>query len=157
MFGWLFGEKRKKPKWTVHLEGAAQTNVETAAAWTVYGGIKTMVRDGSFAKQFPEGCGRTSPFDEEYFARDAMAEFWGTQPLTKQASDAYLQWLVNVRNEGLIQEYVWQFLREQDWPQPSGLNLERWEKWLLANRFTENKALTLAFITREGASASRTS
>src|SRR5262249_7794860 len=82
-----------------------------------------LVRMGDYFVLYPEARGRTSPFDEECFARDAVAEHWATYPPPVQESDAYLHLLVRVRHAGLMREYVWQFLRGEGWPQPEGLDL----------------------------------
>src|SRR5262245_41826819 len=123
MFGWLFGRKPKKPKWVVSLHGSLQGNTRLMGAWVVYAGVKSMVRDGSYAENHPEARGKDTPFDEECFARDALAEFWGVQPPEVQSTDPYLQLLARVRDAGLVREYVWRYLREPQWMEPPGLDL----------------------------------
>jgi hypothetical protein len=89
MFGWLISRKPKKPKWTINLHGSLQRNAQLAAAWTVYAGVKSMVRDGSYAEDNPDARGKDTPFDEECFARDALAEFWGVQSPEVQSIDPH--------------------------------------------------------------------
>ena len=147
MWEWLFGlkpEKPKKPKWRIHLDGSLRGNQHSALAWTVYGGAKSQFRDGSAPEAPPAGQG--TPFDEEYFARDAVAEFWGLQPAEYQAHDLYFQLLARVRAAGLLREYVWRFLREPDWVEPPGLDLGRLEVWLASAGIPEHQPLTLAAI-----------
>jgi len=144
---WPFRQKPKKPKWTVHVHGEAQVNVQTAATWTVYAGTKALVRMGSYVELHPEAHGRTSPFDEECFARDAIGEHWATYPPVFQETDPYLHLLVRVRQAGLIREYVWQFLREDGWPQPDGLDLRTFQAWAAENGLSGHRPMTLASLT----------
>ena len=59
---WPFRRKAKKPKWTIHVHGGAQTNAQTAATWAVYAGTKALVRMGDYFELRPEHRGRTTPF-----------------------------------------------------------------------------------------------
>jgi hypothetical protein len=146
MFEWLFGRKAKKPKWTINLHGSLQRSAKLAAAWTVYAGVKSMVRDGSYADDNPEARGKDSPFDEECFARGALAEFWAVQPAEVQATDPYLSLLARVRTAGLIREYVWRYVREPGWRQPPGLDLGKLDTWMATEGAVAHEPLTLAFV-----------
>lgn len=146
MLGWLFGQKAKKPRWTISLHGSLQQNAQLAAAWTVYAGVKSMVRDGSYADNHPEARGKDSPFEEECFARDALAEFWGVQPAEVQATDPYLRLLAQVRGAGLLREYVWRFLREPSWTAPAGMDAGRIDAWLAGEGERGHQPVTLSFV-----------
>jgi hypothetical protein len=144
---WPFRKQPKKPKWTIRVHGDAQVNVQTAAAWTVYGGTKALVRMGDYFKLHPEARGHTSPFDEEVYARDALAEHWAVQTPAFQASDRYLYLLVRLREAGLMREYVWSYLRDSTWPEPEGLRLRAFEAWAAEHGLTDHEPRTLASIT----------
>lgn len=146
MFEWLFGRKVKKPKWTINLHGSLQHSAQLAAAWTVYAGVKLMVRDGGYTDNHPEARGKDSPFEEECFARDALAEFWSVQPAEVQAIDPYLWLLARVRGAGLIREYVWRFLREPSWSAPSGMDVGKIDAWLAAEGVSSHQPVTLSFV-----------
>ncbi|MGE0084087.1 MAG: hypothetical protein AB7S75_06665 [Desulfococcaceae bacterium] len=146
MFRWLFKRKRKKPEWTINLHPGAQTGVETAAAWTTYAGTKVLVRTGEYFEMHPERIGQPSSFDEECFARDALAEFWATYPDDLVITDDYLHSLVRIRNEGFIREYVWHFLREDTWTEPEGIDLESFHEWMAENGLASHKPVTYAFV-----------
>lgn len=128
MLGWLF-KKRKRAQWTINVHAEAQTNEQTAAAWAVYSGTKALVRMGQYFDLHPERRGQDSPFDEEWFARDALAELWATNSPTFQNSDPYLSLLVQLRDAELLREYVWTFLRDVGWSEPGGLRLTLFDKW----------------------------
>ncbi len=142
MLGWLFGRKPEKPKRTVIVHTSAQANKATALAWTLYGGAKAQWRDGAYPEARVDG----SPFVEECFARDVVAEWWGVQPAEFQAQDSYMQLLARVRSAGLLREYVWRFLREPGWAEPPGLDLGRLEAWLAAEGVADHRPLTLATV-----------
>lgn len=143
---WPFRRKNKSPKWTIRIAPEAQTRVEAAATWVVYGGVKALVRSGEYVELHPESQGKNSPFDEECFARDGMAEHWSVQDPELQAADEYLLLMVQLRDAGLIQEYVWRFLREQSWPEPPGLRIDDLEIWFQQKSIRHHKPKTLAFL-----------
>ena len=147
MLNWLFGRKAKKPKWAITLHGSLQQNVKLAAAWTVYAGVKWMIRDGSYTDDHPEARGKDSPFDEECFARDALAEFWGAQPAEVKATDPYLKLLASVRAAGLLREYVWRFLREPSWSAPPEVDPDKIDAWLATEGVSGHQPVTLSFLT----------
>lgn len=147
---WPFRRQTKKPKWIVQVHGAAQVNVQTAAAWAVYAGTKALVRMGDYFTLRPEARSRNSPFDEEVYARDALAEHWATQTPAFQQTDPYLHLLVRIREAALLREYVWQYLRDDAWPKPDGLDLRAFEAWAAVNGLTEHQPRTLASITSGG-------
>jgi hypothetical protein len=144
---WPFRRKPKKPKFTINLHPSVQHDPAIAAAWATFGGTKALVRMGEYVKVDPEAAGHDSPFDEECYARDAMAELWAVQPEQKRQADAYLQLLADVRTAGFIREYVWRFLREPEWPEPSGLRNDAFAAWATDNGLLEHRPLTLAFIS----------
>jgi len=144
---WPFRRQPRKPQLSINLDSSVQHNATVAAAWTTYAGTKALLRMGEYAKHNPEAQGHDSPFDEECYARDAMAEFWAVQPDEKRRLDAYLQLLANVRAAGFIREYVWRFLREPGWPQPSGLKNDSFDAWAAQNGLCEHRPPTLAFIS----------
>jgi hypothetical protein len=144
---WPFRSQPKKPQWTVHVHGAAQSNIQTAAAWTVYAGTKALVRMGKYIDLHPESLGRTSPFDEECFARDALAEHWAMQAPDFQRTDPYLHLLVQIRSAGLIREYVWRFLREDGWGEPNGIDVRAFDAWAAKHGLDAHQPVTLAWLT----------
>jgi hypothetical protein len=146
MLGWLFGRKPKKPKWTINLHGSLRHSAQLAAAWTVHAGVKSMVRDGSYADNDPEARGKDTPFDDECFAHNVLAEFWGVQTPEVQATDPYLKLRAGVRSAGLIREYVWRYLREPGWPERPGLELGKLDAWLASAGVGTHQPVTLAFV-----------
>jgi len=144
---WPFRRRPKQPKFSINLHESVARDVTVAAAWTTYGGVKALMRSGEYFTHFPEARGHDSPFDEECYARDAMAEFWAVQPDEKRRLDAYLQLLADVRAAGFIREYVWRFLRDPAWPQPAGLKSEAFDAWAAANGLSDHRPPTLAFVT----------
>ena len=102
---------------------------------------------GEYVKLHPEAAGHDSPFDEECYAHDAMAEFWAVQPEEKCRVDAYLRLLADVRAAGFIREYVWRFLREPSWPEPTGLRNDAFAAWAVENGLSEHRPPTLAFVS----------
>lgn len=145
---WPFRRRPKKPKFSINLNAdACRHDAAVAAAWTTYAGTKALIRMGEYVKLHPEAAGHDSPFDEECYARDAMAEFWAVQPEEKRLSDGYLQLLTHVRAAGFIREYVWRFLREPGWPEPADLRNEAFNAWALENGLAEHRPPTLAFVS----------
>jgi hypothetical protein len=143
---WPFRRRPAKPQgWTINLHSSVRSNATVAAAWTTYAGTKVLMRTGQYFTMYPQLQGRNTPFDEEYFARDAMAEFWAAQPPEKQRIDPYLLLLARIRAAGFLREYVWTFLREPAWPQPAGLEIQRFETWATQNRLADHKPPMLAF------------
>ena len=103
---------------------------------------------GEYVKHHPEAAGHDSPFDEECYARDAMAEFWAVQPEEKRRLDAYhLQLLADVRAAGFIREYVWWFLRESNCAEPAGLRTNAFAAWVAEKGLSEHRPPTLAFVS----------
>jgi len=147
---WPFRHKQEKPRWTIYLHDAVQSDVTVACAWTTYAGIKTFVRTGEYGEMHPEARGHDSPFDEECYARDGMAEFWAAQKELEQSADPYQHLLVRIRNAGFIREYVWRFLRHESWDGPSGLDLDGFDKWAMENKLAQHEPPTHAFIAPEG-------
>ena len=45
-------------------------------------------------------------------------------------------------------EYVWRFLRQDQWNEPAGLNLQGWDKWAFENGLEHHEASTWAFIAQ---------
>lgn len=146
MLGWLFGRRPGPPRWTIHLHGSVADRLAPVAAWTVYAGVKAMVRDGRYAALHPGARGRDTPFDEECFARNELAEFWAAQPPEVQAADSYLGLLTEVRAAGLVREYVWRYLRRPGWPEPASLDLGRLDAWMAAAGAAGHRPLTLASV-----------
>ena len=144
---WPFSRRPQKPRFAINLHSSLQHDARLAAAWTTYAGTKALLRTGEYAKLNPEAQGHDSPFDEECYARDAMAEFWAAQPEEIRRVDAYLQLLANVRAAGFIREYVWQFLRDRDWTQPPGLKNDTFSAWCAANGLPGHQAITLAILS----------
>jgi len=140
---WPFRRQPKKPQYTINLHESVQHNATIAAAWVTYAGSKALLRRGD-ADPPPDD---TSPFGEECYARDGMAEFWAAQSPEKRKIDEYLQLLADVRAAGFIREYVWRFLRDPSWPQPDGLKLDEFAAWWTARGLTDHRASTLAFVT----------
>lgn len=145
---WPFRRQPKKPQWTINLhESVMQHNSTVAGAWTVYAGTKALLRMGEHVELDPEAARHASPFDEEYYARDAMAEFWAVHPEETRRVDAYLQLLADVRAAGFIREYVWRFLREPGWPLPAGLRNAEFATWAAENGLSDHRPPTLAFVS----------
>ena len=144
---WPFRRQPKKPKLAINLHGSVQNNATVAAAWTTYAGTKALLRTGEYVKLHPEALGHDSPFDEECYAHDAMAEFWAVQPEEKRRVDAYLQSLANVRGTGFIPEYVWRFLREPSWREPAGLRNDAFSAWAAESGLAKHRPPTLAFVS----------
>jgi hypothetical protein len=144
---WPFRRQPKRPQLAINLHGSVQRNATVAAAWTTYAGTKVLLRMGEYVKLHPETAGHDSPFDEECYARDAMAEFWAVQPEEKRRLDPYLQLLADVRDAGFIREYVWQFLRGPSWSQPADLRPDAFRTWAAENGLSEHRAPTLAFVS----------
>jgi len=142
-----FRRQPKKWQFAVNLHDAVMQNVTIAAAWATYGGTKALVRTGEYARQYPEARGHESPFDEECYARDAMAEFWAVQPPEKRRLDSYLQLLADVRDAGFIREYVWRFLREPGWAEPAGLRNDAFTAWVASKGLADHRPPTLAFVS----------
>ena len=147
----FFGRTKRKVRWTISVSPAAQISSVLAAAWTLYAATKAMVRDGDreYLELYPDRAGQNTPFDEECFARDALAECWEGQTLEVQETDSYLMDLVTFRQAGLIREYVWRFLRNNSWPEPQRLDEVRLDRFLAEHGFTDHKPLTLSTLTIE--------
>jgi hypothetical protein len=144
---WPFRTKPKKPRYTVNLHKAAARDVAVAAAWTVYGGTIALIRTGDYAADHPEAAGHDSPFDEECYARDAMAEFWQVAAEKKDATEPYLDLLATIRAAGFMREYVWAFLRADSWIQPQNLKLGEFDEWRTAKGLQDHQPQTMAFVT----------
>jgi hypothetical protein len=146
MFGWLFGQKKKEPKWSITLDSSLQHSAQLTAAWIVYAGVKSKVRDGSYTAIKPDAHGKDTPFDEECFARDALAEYWAVQKPEVRTTDPYLNLLAEVRAAGLVREYVWKYLRQPGWPEPPNLALSRLETWMNGMGAAMHDPVTLSFV-----------
>ena len=95
-----------------------QSNPKAVAAWAVYGGVKVMLQTGELFKKFPKLRGQTSPFDQEFYARDALAEYWDAQGRQILDTDEYLLIMAILRQRGFLREYVWTYMRGPDWNDP---------------------------------------
>jgi hypothetical protein len=144
---WPFRRQPKKPKFSINLHSSLRHDVAVAGAWTTYAGTKALLRTGEYVKLYPESQGHDSPFDEECYARNALAEFWAVQPEEKRKSDAYLQLLADIRAAGFIREYVWRFLSQPGWPQPAGLNVDAFAAWTEDYGLSDHQPLTLAILS----------
>jgi len=147
MLRWLFGRRKNKPKWIIELAPEVQSDVTLAAAWAVYAGTKGLVRMGEYFELYPDRRGQNSEFDEETFARDALAEHWAQASTVDKPSAPYLDFLHQVREAEFIREYVWKFLPKDDWAEPVHLDLNGFNLWLEEHDASEHKPLTLASIT----------
>jgi hypothetical protein len=145
---WPFRRKSKEPMWKVSVVHDDSGDFTIAAIWSLYGATKIMVRQGDYAREHPEARGRTSAYDEEFFARDAIARNWAARALEEQRTNAYLQLLVRVRQAGLMGEYVWRFFGQRGWREPAGLNLPAFDVWVAANGMKDHRPVTLAWVER---------
>ncbi len=149
MFGKIFSKKPKKPKWEIGLHSSAQERSEITAAWVLYASIKIRVREGSYVDDHPESRGMDSQFDEESFARDHMAEFWAEQSAEVQSINPYLELLVKIREAGLIREYVWRYMRAEDWQNQTGLSIDKLDELMTAENEETHQVVTLAQVIME--------
>jgi hypothetical protein len=113
----------------------------------VYAGTKAMVQSGQYFELHPELRGQDTPFDEESFARDELAAFWESKPQEIQGTDPYLHILANVRQAGLIRDYVWRYLRQDDWREPAGIDAARLDEFLAQRDIKDHEVLTLGSST----------
>ena len=146
MFDWLRG-KQKKPKWIISLHQAAATSNERAAAWTVFAGTKSMVRDDGYVELHPEARGRHSPFDEELFARDAMAECWGMLTCRSPRNGWVPQFASGRPAGGILGRIRVDDLRQDGWLEPKNLKMPAFEVWLRDHGLTDHQPLTLSEIS----------
>lgn len=54
-------------------------------------------------------------------------------PTAADEQDEYLDLLVRVQEANFLEEYVWFYFRERDWPQPDWLELGEFESWRTQN------------------------
>ena len=135
------------PQWTINLNNSEIPNKATAAAWTTYAGTKALLRMGNYPGLSPEECEIVTPFEEEVYARDAIAEYWSVQDLEPITSDSYLLLLVKLRKAKLIKEYVWKYLKKASWTQPNDLKMERLERWEKEQNIEDHTPLTHGILT----------
>ena len=107
-------------------------------AWLTYAGKIAMGREN----------GAVGPdFNTECRARDAMAKLWEARARQAGLREPYLDLLARVRTAGFMREYVWQYLRRSDWPQPPDLEQEAFKAWWVGRGLGEHKAVTWVFFT----------
>jgi hypothetical protein len=69
-------------------------------------------------------------FDEEVAARKAVAQIYRESRQSDDRIDLpYFSTLVMVDDAGFIPEYIWVYLRNKAWAEPSRLRLSEFEKW----------------------------
>jgi hypothetical protein len=70
-------------------------------------------------------------FDEEVEARKTMAQIWKELKEKDQSrKDKYLDDLVPVHEADFMREYVWTYLKQQNWSrQPKDLRLKEFSQW----------------------------
>lgn len=73
----------------------------------------------------------TPTFNEEVEGRKTMAQIWKELKEKDQSrTDTYLDELVLVHEADFMREYVWTYLRQQNWSkQPKDLRLKEFSQW----------------------------
>ncbi|MBN2029591.1 hypothetical protein JW824_05045 [bacterium] len=89
-------------------------------------------------------------FDEEAYAREAMAEIWNELKMDNpENTDRYLDELVLIDENNFIREYIWIYLRKEHWEKmPDDLKLQEFLKWL-SETLPEHKIETLGDLYLE--------
>ena len=65
-------------------------------------------------------------FECELRPRRVLARRWAER-IDSPDTDAYLDQVAAVEQQGLLAEYVWHYFGRRDWERPSGLDMERFE------------------------------
>ncbi len=89
-------------------------------------------------------------FEEELSGRESLIKAWGElQDKDPSLKDPYLDELLIVYKNGYLKEYVWYYLWEEDWGEPSEeVRMEEFIDWQDAN-LPGHQAETLAGLTFE--------
>ena len=69
---------------------------------------------------------RNQAFECELVAREALIARWQQ---SEAQGDAYLERLTATHSAGYLEEYVWHYLRRQEWARPEDLDLEGFKAW----------------------------
>lgn len=72
---------------------------------------------------------RATAFSCELSGREALVTTWRALRADGGEEDPYLDTLSDVADAGFLGEYVWTFLREDEWPEPEALDVASFEAW----------------------------
>ena len=144
--------KPKKDKSQVHVtidqEGLEGRPQPVSSAWMGYGLARaTWVAQNVIEKpEVPRPYRRS--FEEELAGREGLTKIWSElKQSDATAVDPYLDALARVLESGFLREYVWVFLKSDDWAAaPEGLRLGELEAWKAAN-LAGHKVETYADVT----------
>ena len=122
----LAGCSAPTPKQNQIVVDPALLGTNAATGWIAYG----------LALASWEGSNDTDQnlYEREVFARGSVARIWAElRAKGEKLEDEDLDALATVEKAGYMREYVWYFLRKEDWLEPSGLNLKDFQSWLKTN------------------------
>lgn len=112
----------------LYLDQSVLSNKSSAAGWLAYGMALTAwepvyLEDGS-----------PDYFKREISARETAAQIWKELKQNDASkSDADLDILETISDAGFMDEYLWVYLKEDDWNDPGTLELEKFNEWASKN------------------------
>lgn len=113
------------PKIVVNQQAFEGQSTDTGAAWLSYGMAKI---------QWSLEHERMShTFDEEVYAQTTASKIWEELKAKKAMHDSYLDTLVNIRNNGFMREYIWDFYHKTYWQKPDDLDMSGYNQWKTIN------------------------
>ncbi len=126
-------------------EAVEKKSPAALAAWLGYAGARIHFRE-EHGIPLPTGSESSTPsYEEEVFARDALASLWATLREGPEP-DSYLETLTKVKEAGFLREYVHVFLVRQDSTKGGHtLRLTEFEEWR-GLHLVDHKPETIAAI-----------
>jgi hypothetical protein len=114
---------------------AALNPQEERAAWLLYGiSLLEWVEQCVALESRPAGSPLGTNLEAERYARGKQLRLWREIGRKNYAAVAYLEDLLKVEDAGFFTEYLWQYLRRQEWgPPPPGLRMEEFGQWRARN------------------------
>ncbi len=120
----------------LYLDQSVLSNKNSAAGWLAYGMALTAwepvyLEDGSL-----------DYFKREVSARETAAQIWKELKQNDASkSDADLDILETISDAGFMDEYLWIYLKDDQWKNPGTLELDKFSEWASKNLVNHNPGI----------------
>lgn len=102
--------------------GAAMNKSPIVQSWVAY----SLARSACKLEMGGDEPSRNDSFECEFRPRRVLAKRWARGGDSRE-TDEYLDLVERIRQDGLLEEYVWHYFRRPGWVEPEGLETRRFE------------------------------
>ena len=116
-----------KSDFVVQTEKSVLSNENTSAAWLAYGLALIAWKPVFLSNGSPDF------FQREIYARETTAQIWKELKQNGKVPDANLDALEKIKDADFMPEYLWVYIRKEDWFNPGNLRLQEFKQWAVLN------------------------